>query len=90
MDVARLQKRLADAGRDPGPVDGQLGPKTYRALFDYMAKGGRTLASHWHRTWFSEPPEGVPPLGTWQDRDDPTQDGAPIAAPAPPAGRARH
>lgn len=38
MDIARLQKRLADAGRDPGPVDGIPGKRTYRALFDHMAR----------------------------------------------------
>lgn len=41
MNIFALQARLAEAGRDPGPIDGILGKKTYRALFDYMA--GRSL-----------------------------------------------
>jgi putative chitinase len=38
MDVRKIQTRLAAAGRDPGPVDGIMGPKTYRALLDHMAR----------------------------------------------------
>lgn len=38
MDIRKLQTRLKGFGRDPGPIDGILGPKTYRALFDYMAR----------------------------------------------------
>lgn len=38
MDVRKLQTRLKGFGRDPGPVDGILGPRTYAALFDYMAR----------------------------------------------------
>lgn len=38
MDIRKLQTRLKGYGRDPGPLDGLLGPKTYAALFDYMAR----------------------------------------------------
>ena len=38
MNVRLLQTRLKGMGRDPGPIDGMLGPRTYRALFDYMAR----------------------------------------------------
>ena len=38
MDAKKLQQRLIDSGRNPGIVDGSLGPRTYRALFDYMAR----------------------------------------------------
>jgi putative chitinase len=37
MDVKNIQRRLLAAGRDPGPIDGILGQKTYRALFGHMA-----------------------------------------------------
>jgi putative chitinase len=37
MDVNRLQTHLANAGHDPGGIDGVLGERTYRALLDYMA-----------------------------------------------------
>lgn len=39
--ITAVQMALAAAGRDPGPVDGILGPKTYAALFAYGAM--RTL-----------------------------------------------
>lgn len=38
MDVRKIQSRLKGYGRDPGPVDGIMGPRTYAALFDYMAR----------------------------------------------------
>ena len=38
MDITKLQSRLKGHGRDPGPIDGVLGPRTYAALFDYMAR----------------------------------------------------
>lgn len=38
MDIRKIQTRLKGYGRDPGPLDGILGPKTYAALFDYMAR----------------------------------------------------
>lgn len=37
MDVLQLQARLARAGYDPGGQDGVAGPRTYGALFAYMA-----------------------------------------------------
>jgi putative chitinase len=42
MDVLQLQARLAARGFDPGAQDGTLGPRTYAALFGYVA--GRALA----------------------------------------------
>jgi len=39
--VSILQAKLNSAGYNPGPQDGALGPKTYTALFNYMA--GRDL-----------------------------------------------
>jgi hypothetical protein len=39
-NVREVQQALAQAGHDPGPVDGQMGPSTKRALKDYQqAKG---------------------------------------------------
>lgn len=37
IDVARFQRNLASRGFDPGGIDGDLGPKTYGAMFNYMA-----------------------------------------------------
>jgi len=37
MNIKRLQTRLRGFGFDPGPVDGIIGPRTYAALFGYMA-----------------------------------------------------
>lgn len=45
MDVATLQRRLKALGRDPGPVDGQLGARTYAAL---MAHVGNTTMGEMH------------------------------------------
>lgn len=36
--IAILQAKLAHAGYDPGAQDGALGPKSYAALFSFMAK----------------------------------------------------
>jgi putative chitinase len=36
--VTILQAKLSHAGYDPGAQDGALGPKTYAALFSYMAR----------------------------------------------------
>jgi putative chitinase len=36
--IAILQGKLSHAGYDPGSMDGALGPKTYAALFSYMAR----------------------------------------------------
>jgi len=38
MDVLAIQKRLAAAGFDPGPQDGDIGPKTFTGLINYAAK----------------------------------------------------
>jgi hypothetical protein len=47
-------------------------PMTSRqALYDYASLGGRVFASHWHRFWFSDGPNPVPQVGTWQDRNEP-------------------
>jgi hypothetical protein len=36
--IRQVQQRLRAAGFDPGPADGQLGPRTVKALRDYQAK----------------------------------------------------
>lgn len=41
MNVRALQTRLKALGQDPGPADGQIGPRTYAALFAHVA--GRRL-----------------------------------------------
>lgn len=47
-------------------------PMTSRqALYDYASLGGRVFASHWHRVWFSDGPDPVPSVGTWEDRMEP-------------------
>jgi putative chitinase len=43
MTDADLQQRLSVAGYDCGPIDGKRGPKTYAALFEYVA--GRKLGA---------------------------------------------
>ncbi len=40
--VEYLQKKLADLGYDPGPVDGRMGPRTVAALDRYKAVRGWT------------------------------------------------
>jgi len=37
IDLAGVQRRLAGARLDPGPVDGAAGPRTYAALLAYVA-----------------------------------------------------
>ena len=37
MDVLSLQKKLKNTGYDPGPIDGDMGPKTYTALINWIA-----------------------------------------------------
>ena len=48
--VKRVQRALKDAGFDPGPIDGNLGQQTLRAIDAYqrkngMARGGLTMAT---------------------------------------------
>jgi len=38
IDVRTIQTRLKAAGYDPGPLDGSLGPKSYAALFSFVAR----------------------------------------------------
>lgn len=38
MDVLSLQKSLKAAGYNPGPLDGDIGPKTYTALLNWTAR----------------------------------------------------
>lgn len=48
-------------------------PVTSRqALYDYASQGGRVFASHWHHLWFSAGPDPVPQVGTWSDREQPS------------------
>ncbi len=43
MDILTLQKRLKNTGYDPGPLDGDIGPKTYTAILNWIA--GRDLGA---------------------------------------------
>lgn len=54
-EIEDWQARLADAGYDPGAIDGRAGPRTMTALCSYMARGkwaercrliGGALAEH--------------------------------------------
>lgn len=38
MDVLAIQKKLKAAGYNPGPLDGDIGPKTYTALINWMVR----------------------------------------------------
>lgn len=38
MDILSLQKSLKAAGYNPGPLDGDIGPKTYTALLNWTAR----------------------------------------------------
>ena len=38
MDVSAIQSRLLAAGYQPGPIDGEIGARTYAALFSFAAK----------------------------------------------------
>ena len=40
VDVAEVQRLLLERGHDPGPVDGQMGPKTARAIEAFQRQGG--------------------------------------------------
>lgn len=44
-EFMRLQIGLKRAGIDPGPTDGDPGPKTYQACIEYVAGGVRSLAT---------------------------------------------
>ncbi len=59
-----------------GPIADDAGrpAAAQQAIYDYLALGGRVLASHWHHIWFSgfaALPNPLPPIGTWQDRTEP-------------------
>lgn len=43
MDVLKIQTELRNLGYNPGPLDGDLGPKTYTALINYCV--GRDLGA---------------------------------------------
>jgi putative chitinase len=43
MDVSAIQRRCLVLGYSPGPVDGELGPRTYAAIFSAVAR--RKLAN---------------------------------------------
>lgn len=43
MDILKTQNKLLAAGFSPGPIDGDLGPKTFTALLNYAA--GKTVGS---------------------------------------------
>jgi len=45
--VKQLQHQLKQAGHDPGPIDGILGPKTLTALKQYIEAQERVLAKGW-------------------------------------------
>jgi hypothetical protein len=50
------------------------------ALYQYLSEGGRVFASHWSHVWFSDGPDPVPTTGDWNQRRDPTEEGAPLDA----------
>ena len=39
-DLATIQRALQEKGYDPGPADGQMGPKTRAAIRTYQAEAG--------------------------------------------------
>lgn len=51
-----------------------------KGMYDYLASGGRVLASHWHHIWFSGGPPELAGIGSWSDRRDPTDPNEPITA----------
>ena len=38
--VRQIQQALSARGVDPGPIDGDYGPKTAKAVFDFQATNG--------------------------------------------------
>ena len=48
--VAKIQTLLADAGYDPGPADGRMGPKTVDAVRAYQQKVGMPVTGQIDRT----------------------------------------
>lgn len=40
INIAELQKRLAEKGFDPGPIDGVIGPLTRRAISRFQERNG--------------------------------------------------
>jgi hypothetical protein len=64
-------------------------PLTSReALYGYASIGGRVMASHWHHIWFSQGPDPVPEIGTWQDRTEPDDPAVGIIDTSFPKGEA--
>ncbi|WP_179131178.1 peptidoglycan-binding protein, partial [Candidatus Entotheonella palauensis] len=43
-DLATIQRRLADQGFDPGPVDGLMGPRTKKAIRRFQRQNGLTVS----------------------------------------------
>jgi hypothetical protein len=52
-----------------GTMEAEKPQASRQALYDYASLGGRLFASHWHRFWFSDGPNPVPGIGTWEDRE---------------------
>lgn len=48
--VMRVQKALADAGFDPGTIDGSLGPRTQTAIQAYQQKNGLSVGAMTYET----------------------------------------
>ena len=48
--VSKIQTLLADAGYDPGPADGRMGPKTVDAVRAYQQKAGMPVTGQIDRT----------------------------------------
>jgi len=59
-----------------GTMEAEKPVAARQALYDYASLGGRLFASHWHRFWFSDGPNPVPSIGTWEDREPAPMDPA--------------